>query len=106
MAWSWREQSTALLNTCQKEEIFGLRSQMTRAAVSIPSNIAEGCGRSSDRHFKNYLETALSSAFELETQLILAKELAMLSSSDVDEFLKALQKEQKQINTLIKKLRD
>ena len=55
-----------LVKQLPQEEIFGLRSQITRAVVSIPSNIAEGCGRSSDRHFKSYLETSLSSAYELE----------------------------------------
>jgi four helix bundle protein len=95
-----------LVKQLPKEEIFGLRSQITRAVVSIPSNIAEGCSKSSDRYFKNYLETALGSAFELETHMLLAKRLTMINSGEVDEFLKALQREQKQLNTFIKKLGD
>ena len=51
-----------------KEEKFGLKSQMTRAAISIPSNIAEGSSRSSPKEFKHFLEMSLGSAFELETQ--------------------------------------
>ena len=53
-------------------EKFGLVSQMNRCAVSIPSNIAEGSSKSSNKHFKQYLEIALGSSFELETQLIIA----------------------------------
>ncbi len=52
------------------EEKYGLRSQICRSAVSIPSNIAEGCSRSSQIDFKRFLEIALGSSFELETQLI------------------------------------
>ena len=57
-----------------QSERFGLISQMTRAAVSIPSNIAEGCGRKSDKELYQFLSIAVGSSFELETQLILAKE--------------------------------
>ena len=57
------------------EEKFGLKSQICRAAVSIPSNIAEGSSRNSEIDFKRYLEIALGSAFELETQLIIIQEL-------------------------------
>lgn len=57
------------------EEKFGLKSQIQRSAVSIPSNIAEGCKRTSDIEFKRFLEIALGAAFELETQLILIQEL-------------------------------
>tara|TARA_R100001369_G_scaffold61746_1_gene88625 strand:+ start:4150 stop:4500 length:351 start_codon:yes stop_codon:yes gene_type:complete len=53
-------------------EKFGLVSQMNRCAVSIPSNIAEGSSKSTDKHFKQYLDNSLGSSFELETQLIIA----------------------------------
>lgn len=53
-------------------EPFGSRQQMQRAAVSIPSNLAEGCSRQSVREFKHYIEISLGSAFELETQMIIA----------------------------------
>ena len=58
-----------------KEEVYGLVSQMRRAAVSIPSNIAEGSKRHTDKDFKNFLSIAYGSAGELETQLELAERL-------------------------------
>ena len=61
--------------TMPKEEIYGLTSQMRRAAVSIPSNIAEGQGRKTPRDFKNFLSIALGSLKELETQILIAQGL-------------------------------
>jgi four helix bundle protein len=58
-----------------KEEIYGLTSQMKRAAVSVPSNIAEGNGRKSPKELNNFLNIALGSLIELETQLDIAKML-------------------------------
>jgi four helix bundle protein len=76
-------------HTCQfpKEELYGLASQMRRAAVSVPSNIAEGQGRLSKREFKQFLGVARGSLLELETQLIIAGELRLLSEDGVDELL-------------------
>jgi len=62
----------ALTRTFPDFEKFGLTSQMNRCAVSIPSNISEGTSKSTNRHFNAYLENSLGSAFELETQLIVA----------------------------------
>lgn len=58
-----------------KEEIYGLTSQMKRAAISVPSNIAEGNGRKSPKELNNFLNIALGSLIELETQLDIAKRL-------------------------------
>lgn len=58
-----------------QDERFGLTTQLRRAAVSVPSNIAEGCGRSTDRDTAHFLSIAVGSAFEVDTQLRLAQRL-------------------------------
>ena len=88
-----------------KEEKYGLSSQAFRAAVSIPSNIAEGCSRTSQLDFKRFLEIALGSAFELETQLMIASELGIAPPDEVKELTTRLNLEQKMINTLISKIK-
>ncbi len=80
-----------------KEERFGLTSQIQRCAVSIPSNIAEGTSRSSDKHFKQYLETSLGSAFEWETQLIIAFEVGYISEETFKHLENKIQHIQNQI---------
>jgi len=62
-----------------KGEIFGLQSQMRRAAISIPSNISEGASRASNKEFIQFLHIALGSASELETQLIIAQKIGYMS---------------------------
>jgi four helix bundle protein len=88
-----------------KEELYGLRSQISRAAVSVPANISEGCSRTSENDFKRFLEISLGSAFELETHFIIAEKLGFISITEVQEFLVNLHIEQRQINTLITKIR-
>jgi len=66
-----------------KHEQFGLVSQIRRAAISVPSNIAEGAARNSRKEFIQFLYIALGSMSELETQLIIAKELNYIDSSDL-----------------------
>lgn len=71
-----------------KEEIYGLTSQIRHCAVSIPSNIAEGCGRNKVKDFNNFLGISLGSAFEFETQLIISKNLQFINQDDFN-FLEA-----------------
>ena len=68
-----------LVRQLPREEIYGLRSQMTKAAVSIPSNIAEGSSRTSEKEYRHFLEIALGSCFELDTQLIVAVRTELLT---------------------------
>lgn len=70
-----------------KQEMYGLSSQMQRAAVSVSSNIAEGHARDSTKEFLHFLSVALGSLFELETQLVLAGRLAYLEKKDLEEVL-------------------
>ena len=81
----------AFTSNLPKEEKYGITSQINRSAVSIPSNIAEGSGRTSNKEFIRFLEIAISSSYELETQLILAQDLFNLSTNDLIEKLHSLQ---------------
>ena len=80
-----------------QEEKFGLISQIKRSVVSIPSNIAEGAGRNNDREFYHFLGIANASSFELQTQLILTKELGLLNVEKVDILISNLNEIQKMI---------
>src|SRR5438067_1213585 len=70
-----------------KDEVYGLRQQLRRAAVSIPSNIAEGQCRSTTKDFLNFLAIARGSLAEVETQVLIAQRLAYLSEAQVAELL-------------------
>lgn len=67
------------------EEKFGLTSQLRRAGVSVPSNIAEGSGRNSDKEFLHFLSIATGSSYEIETQLIIAHRLGYIKSEEINE---------------------
>ncbi len=77
------------------DERFGLISQSRRAAVSIPSNIAEGAGRNSLKEFNNFLGIANGSCYELQTQLIVAHKLAMISEEVLNPILEYIDELQK-----------
>src|SRR5690554_5693848 len=83
-----------------KDELFGLVSQIRRCIVSVPSNIAEGCGRKSSKDFSNFLGIALGSSFEFETQIIISKNIGYLKEK---HFL-SLGSEIQNIKNIIKKL--
>jgi four helix bundle protein len=89
----------------QSSEIYGLTSQMNRAAVSIPSNIAEGAGRNSNKEFTQFLNISIGSCFELETQAILAFEFAYIKKEDLEKFVLDINRLEKMINSLISTLR-
>ena len=86
------------------EERYGLTSQLRRAAVSVPSNIAEGQARSGTKEFLQFLSHAGGSLAEIETQLLLSVELGFVQRSDVDASLKELHELQRMIPALKRKL--
>ena len=87
-------------------ERFGLISQLTRAVVSIPSNIAEGSAKSSDKHFIIFLENALGSCYEIETQLFVSFDLGFIKESDYKALIEELSIIIKMIIKFIKYLQD
>lgn len=87
------------------EEKYGLRSQLTRAAISIPSNIAEGASRSSDQEFRHFLEISLGSCFEIETQLLLVVEQNWLEKEKIEIIITDLNELQKMLGSFIYKLK-
>lgn len=92
-----------ITNTFPAEEKFGLISQIRRSAVSIPSNIAEGAGRSSKKSFRNFLEIANGSINELKTQLEISEILGYISANELDTILNLCGEVQKMAYVLIKK---
>ena len=88
-----------------KEEKYGLVGQIQRAVVSISSNIAEGASRKSEVEFTHFLEIALGSAFELETQLIIANRVGYIDEGNINKLLERLHSIQKGINHLISVIR-
>ncbi|MCT4637564.1 MAG: four helix bundle protein [Bacteroidales bacterium] len=94
----------SIVSSFPKEEKYGLVSQMTRASVSVASNIAEGCSRRSQADYKRFLEYSIGSLFEIETQMIIAKEIGYVHESRFNKILDMLYKEEKMLNSLISKI--
>ncbi len=81
----------SLVKKLPLEEKFELSSQLRRSAVSIPSNISEGASRKSDKENARFIEIALGSSFELETQIIIAQKTNLITEIQADEVLNQLQ---------------
>jgi four helix bundle protein len=88
-----------------KEEIFGLVSQIRRAAVSVPSNIAEGHARTSKKEFQYFLSNARGSLAELETQLTIAHQLAYIDETEINQLLDRLGEVGRIVNGLLAALK-
>ena len=86
-------------------EIYGLTGQIRRAAVSIPSNIAEGQGRNSGKEFRQFLGIALGSAAEVETQLIIANEITYLNVEELHPLLERIDHIRKMLKGLSNSLK-
>ena len=97
--------SIKLVSAFPKEEKYGISSQITRAAVSIPSNIAEGSSRTSMKDYNRFLEISLGSSFELETQLLIAEAVNFGEKEKRDILFKDIDEEQKMIMSFISKLK-
>ncbi|MEZ4817019.1 MAG: four helix bundle protein [Flavobacteriaceae bacterium] len=86
------------------EELYTLTSQIKRAAISIPSNIAEGYGRSSNKEYQRFLNISLSSLFELQTQLEISKNLTYLDSEKFDRLYENTREVERMLSSLIRKI--
>ena len=90
-----------LIDTFPKNEQFAISQQMQRCSVSIPSNIAEGCSRKSDKEFSRFIQISMGSSFELETQLLIASKRNYFNDKHIFKLLNVLQK---RLNALNQKL--
>lgn len=89
----------SITSTFPNDEKFGITNQLRRASVSIPSNIAEGSSRNSNKDFSRFLEIAFGSAYEIETQLLIASDLGFIKTEQLelliiqlDEIIKMISK--------------
>ncbi len=89
-----------------KSEIYGLTSQMRRTAVSIPSNIAEGCGRDSIKEFIQFLRVSFGSVWELETQFYIALDIDYINNVEFEKIMKELDELSKKLWAYIKYLKE
>lgn len=88
-----------------KEERYGLTSQLRRAMVSVPTNIAEGCGRGTEKDLAHFLDIAFASAYEVETLVILSYDLEFINEEMFGTFSNDISEVQRLIYSLIKKFR-
>lgn len=93
-----------LSNEFPKDERFGITSQMRRCSSSVPANIAEGCGRETEKEFKRFLVIANGSATELEYFLILITDLKFAEQESVDKLVEKVDQLKRSLNRLIIKL--
>ena len=106
----WRKAMTLVMQvyestrTFPKEELFGLTQQLRRAAVSIPSNIAEGNGRGTKPDYVRFLQIARGSLFETQTQIELSRELQYLPDASTTDILSVCNEIERMLNTLIARL--
>ena len=96
------EQIYVLTKSFPKDELYGLTNQARRSAVSIPSNIAEGCSRNSDREFYQFLGIASGSLAELKTQIIIANKVEYLTEKGLSEIKNLIDEVARMLNALKK----
>ncbi|WP_298221795.1 four helix bundle protein [Flavobacterium sp.] len=93
-------------NQFPKEEIFGLTSQIRRASISIPSNIAEGYGRDSNKEYLRFLNFSISSLFELQTQLEIAKNITYLKETEFNNLYEDSRELERMLVSFINKIKE
>ena len=108
IVWQKSMELTRIIYTLTKRfpqgEIFGLTNQIRRAVLSIPSNIAEGFGRNSDKQFIHFLKIAKGSAAELETQLLISRDLSYLTAKDAKSTLALYDEIARMLGALIRNI--
>ncbi len=96
-----------LVKSFPQVELYALTSQIKRASVSIPSNISEGYGRNTDKSFSHFLDISRGSLYEVETQLIIAKELGFVADfNSYNEIMSLIEEESKMINAFSRTLKN
>lgn len=107
--WEKAHESTLkiyqITDSFPKQEIYGVTSQIRRAAISIPTNIAEGCGKDTDPELKRYCLIAMGSSSELEYLLLLAHDLRYFSEEDHLQIQNQLIEVRKMLNAFVQKLK-
>ena len=98
------EEIYSVIKLLPKDELFGLSAQLRRAAVSVPSNIAEGNGRSSKKDYMHFLNIARGSVYEIETQLLLGVELHFFNEPQTEKAMDLCEEISKMLNSLIRSL--
>ncbi len=93
-----------VVGSLPSDERYGLRSQMTRCAISIPSNIAEGSAKKSAKDYGRYLENSMGSAFELETHSLVVQRRGWVMDALIVELLDKIKSEQKMLTKFIEKV--
>jgi four helix bundle protein len=88
-----------------KDELYGLTSQMRRSCVSISANIAEGCGRDGEAELARFCRIAMGSASELEYQLLLARDLGLLTNMDYEQLTSGVTEVKRMLTSFIQKLK-
>jgi four helix bundle protein len=106
----WQKSMILVTNTYQitknfpKEEIYGLTSQIRRCSISIPSNIAEGYGRKSNKEFARFLNISISSLFEYQTQIEIAKNINYLSEEEFNQLFENTRELEAMMASFIRKI--
>lgn len=95
----------SITNSFPKSELYSLTSQINRSAISVPSNIAEGSSRSSNKDFNRFLEIALGSLFELQTQIILSNYKNFINQNQCSKMELKIEELQKMISGLQKSIK-